>query len=320
MKKCDVLKQKAKEIGLEEFLDIIIDHLRDYLPPKYQNMVVDRCVCDKVNTTKTGFTLCPASDDESNMDGLAFYPAYYVDGVFYRYREEIIEHLLIHIARDYVYQMETTPQVNVDRLLDVSEIKRNVICQLVNAAANERMLGQVPHRKFHEFAIIYRVLLTDAGDMTAVITHDMLKRIGLSEAQLYIYAMENTRNLVVIQPLSDTIKEMTGDSQSVQQSSLFFIGNKIRLHGASSILAVDKVHELANILGSDLYIIPSSIHEMLALPVGDISVAYIADMIMEVNETQVDPEERLSNSVYMYSRANREISIALEVTDSILAA
>ena len=67
---------------------------------------------------------------------------------------------------------------------------------------------------------------------------------------------------------------------------------------------------LAQELGSDLYILPSSIHEILLLPVSAGKPEELAEIVKEVNRTQVQPEERLSDSVYLYDRKSGEIRIA----------
>lgn len=52
-------------------------------------------------------------------------------------------------------------------------------------------------------------------------------------------------------------------------------------------------------LKSDLYILPSSIHEIIVLPVDfRDDVTGLKDMVNTVNQTQVLPEEFLSDSVY----------------------
>ena len=66
-------------------------------------------------------------------------------------------------------------------------------------------------------------------------------------------------------------------------------------------LALDK-------LGVDsLYILPSSIHEVLAIAMGDPDE--LRQLVCEVNDTQVVPQERLSYNVYKYERGG-ELEIA----------
>ena len=62
--------------------------------------------------------------------------------------------------------------------------------------------------------------------------------------------------------------------------------------------------------GRSLYIIPSSIHELLIYPdFGDVSPAELSGYVKEVNRTQVQPQDRLSDHIYYYDRQTDEIRI-----------
>ena len=63
---------------------------------------------------------------------------------------------------------------------------------------------------------------------------------------------------------------------------------------------------------SDLYILPSSLHEVIALPKIENNALELKEMVMEVNSTMVKKEERLSDSVYCYLREKEVVEIALE--------
>ena len=69
--------------------------------------------------------------------------------------------------------------------------------------------------------------------------------------------------------------------------------------------------EFADRTGADFYILPSSIHETLLIPVADnMELDYLTSMVREVNATQVTPEEQLSDNVYIYRRATDSIELA----------
>ncbi len=56
--------------------------------------------------------------------------------------------------------------------------------------------------------------------------------------------------------------------------------------------------QIGECLGSDYFVIPSSIHEVLILPDNGIfQVPELNAMVKEVNETQVEREEQLSDKV-----------------------
>lgn len=47
----------------------------------------------------------------------------------------------------------------------------------------------------------------------------------------------------------------------------------------------------------DIMVLPSSVHEVLVLPVGEISVSAAISMVRDINRTEVAPEDRLSDNV-----------------------
>ena len=68
------------------------------------------------------------------------------------------------------------------------------------------------------------------------------------------------------------------------------------------MLYTDSIQELAEKMGSDLYILPSSINEVLAVSADSYDPYELADMVVEVNMNQVELAERLSNQVYHYDK------------------
>lgn len=63
-------------------------------------------------------------------------------------------------------------------------------------------------------------------------------------------------------------------------------------------------------LECDLYILPSSIHEVILIPAYDHdSYDELTSMVKEVNSTQLSKEEILSDHVYFYSRETGQISM-----------
>ena len=71
-----------------------------------------------------------------------------------------------------------------------------------------------------------------------------------------------------------------------------------QMNGASLLLQEDIRKQIGECLGSDYFVLPSSIHEVLILPDnGMFEVPALNQMVQEVNETQVEPQERLSDKV-----------------------
>lgn len=68
---------------------------------------------------------------------------------------------------------------------------------------------------------------------------------------------------------------------------------------------------LADSKGKDLYILPSSTHEIIVLPAEiENPVGEFKAIVQAVNQEQVLPEEFLSDEVYYFNREKQEVTIA----------
>ncbi len=91
---------------------------------------------------------------------------------------------------------------------------------------------------------------------------------------------------------------------------MYVLSNRYRLNGSICILYPDVLKEFAGCIGSDFYILPSSVHEVLLLPAaGDHSRDELAGMVQTVNQGQLSGAEILSDHVYYYSRKTGEITM-----------
>ena len=84
------------------------------------------------------------------------------------------------------------------------------------------------------------------------------------------------------------------------------------------MLYEDGLHDLAEKLGSDLYIMPSSIHEVIAVSTDMGNPNELAAMVAEINMDQVAFDERLSNQVYHYDKDLRKVTLATDTRISVL--
>ena len=89
---------------------------------------------------------------------------------------------------------------------------------------------------------------------------------------------------------------------------MYVLTNEQRLYGAANILYPEYLEDIAQRVDSDIYIIPSSVHEVITIPAYMVeSVDYLQAMVMEVNRNEVSEEDYLSDGVYLYSRETKEV-------------
>lgn len=159
---------------------------------------------------------------------------------------------------------------------------------------------------------------------SVLIKNDHMKSIGLDEEQLYRVATENYARLFppVIRSMDDFIEEMLTEydvpeesedmvfSDRTPSAQMWIITNTEQKYGAASMIYDDVLYRVARRIQSDLYILPSSIHETLAVSVNMKDPKELAEMVNEINMSQVDLAERLSNQVYHYDRRKRTLTMA----------
>lgn len=93
---------------------------------------------------------------------------------------------------------------------------------------------------------------------------------------------------------------------------MYVVTNSCQINGAVSMVFEDILHGLAEATGTDLYILPSSVHEVIAVPADIGSPETLAEMVEEINLGQVPLNERLSNQVYYYEKEQRRLSMATD--------
>lgn len=164
----------------------------------------------------------------------------------------------------------------------------------------------------------------------------MAKKEDLTENDLYNAANKNTKELfpILVKNMNEVISEIIfGDSElsgemeeefkevmmeTQDERSMYVITNESKLFGAASMLYEEPLHELAEKIGSDLYILPSSIHKVIAVSADFGSPDELAEMVYEINMDQVDINDRLSNQVYCYDKDLRTLRLATDTINKSL--
>ncbi len=297
----------------KEFCKYVKDHIREYLPPEFQDAEVNTAIMQKNNGTELmGLSI--------RTEGCTISPNIYLDNYYQEYRHGMDPELACErIAKVHLQHMDPGEALTgiVDKFQDVDFIKSHVVVAVVNAQKNAEMLKNMPHRIKEDLAIIYKVYLGEEGENIGTVTvkNEHMNVWGISPDELHECAMKNSKELmpVEVQDLGSLLADMgfpvmmPGVSEAPM---LYVISNKQKCNGAASILYSDCLDQLSEKLGSDLFILPSSVHETLALSADKGTVSELAQMVREVNATQVSPQEQLSDHVYRYDAKAKTLSLA----------
>lgn len=309
----------------EIFKEVVKESFLSYMPKGYQDMEVRVTPVDKVNRKLDGISL--SAQNENTMIS----PTLYINDMYEKYSKTgDLQTTLLEAAEamDAVFREATLPP------LDINTAKDNIIFQLVNTMQNEDMLKNLPHRDFQDLSIIYRwvVGVEQQGLSSVVINNHVAESLGMGEEQLFRAAAENTRRILppVVQSMNEVMRDMfVADGMPKEladlmigeqepEMTMWVISNERKVDGAASMLYEDKLHSLAERVGTDLYILPSSVHEVIAVSVEMGEPEELARMVAEVNMDQVDLSERLSNQVYHYDKDLRKITLATDTPNKRL--
>lgn len=199
--------------------------------------------------------------------------------------------------------------VNVDNLIN----KENIVPVFIPRAGNEQMLQEIPHVPFEDLEIIFRFNIPECG--MATIDNKQAESLGLNEKELMSIALKNpmyTEN-ISIKGMSEIMSEIEPGITpllSLEEEEMIAISNKAAFYGASGVLNVDTMKKITDIFGEDAYVLPSSIHECMVVRKSRSSVEELRDMLIDINENEVLPEERLSDQVYQFDSITKKLSMA----------
>ncbi|MBR1523675.1 MAG: hypothetical protein IJ641_04380, partial [Lachnospiraceae bacterium] len=126
------------------------------------------------------------------------------------------------------------------------------------------------------------------------------------EQEIEKHAFMNTPRILpsAIWTIKDLLDEMGVPTEDISnETPMYILSNKDRINGAGAMMYDGILRKFAGNLGNDIYILPSSIHELILVPECDVmDPDSLMEMIADVNDTQVSREEILSYSLYKYSR------------------
>ncbi len=163
-----------------------------------------------------------------------------------------------------------------------------------------------------DFAAYYAVNVeeNEGGIGSIPVTVNLMNEWGVTAEQIQADAVAADRNRgVVLMDMNEMIKSMIFGEEpenllnekldiEAMENPMFCLTNAKKMNGASLLLQEDIRKQIGECLGSDYFVIPSSVHEVLILPDNGIfQVLELNAMVQEVNETQVERQEQLSDKV-----------------------
>jgi hypothetical protein len=248
-------------------------------------------------------------------------PTLYLNDYYRRYREGVS---ILSIVEDMIVMYEESKikiDVEVEFFTDFETAKDHIVYKLINYEKNEDLIQEVPHIVFLDLAIVFYCVVKNhtIGSGTILIHNHHTEFWGTETEELFELAKCNSPKLLPekFQSMDSIMRELC-ENVSINEEILnmqeegvrmdeeritpmYVLSNNEKILGAACILYEEVLFRISRFLDSDLYILPSSIHECILLPTNfGYTAMELREMVSDINETQVKPEEVLSNAVYRY--------------------
>lgn len=189
------------------------------------------------------------------------------------------------------------------------EIREKLSIRLVNYAWNRGRLRKLPHKRFLDLAVTFQIVLYKNGYDTASVEvqTEMMKIWKKNTEDLWTAAITNLSKeefqIKDIESMIEGLEDVRLNEQRDGRPLCYVLANGVEKNGAVGIFRTDMLMELAERVEKDLFIIPSSVHEVLLVPDdGKNEAESLKDMVRKVNDEVVDRVDLLSNGLYYFNR------------------
>ncbi len=287
-------------MSYEKFKEAVVDSIRDYLPAELKEADVQLSRRTKINQVQDAVVFLQHTGE------MSISPILYLEGFYSQYLScEDFEEVMDRMVK---FATKAATEIPFDLPLNIQDAKNNLHMQLINTEQNADLLTTLPHREFENLSIVYRwmVLNDESGKASILLDYKSMLNLGMDEEQLFEAAKKCMQEKWPIEttPIREMIERLLPADMECdlddEESSLYVLTNSMRSFGAVAMLDTDTLKKLAEQLGTDLYLIPSSIDEILAISTNEIEAETLAEMVWDINHSNLSPHERLSNQVYLF--------------------
>lgn len=229
--------------------------------------------------------------------------------------QEVADDLITHAA-DIIIDM---PKIDVNDITNYEQMKNTLVVQVIPTDRNAEMLADIPHKNIEDMSLVYRMQIdqNENGTSSVLITNAMLENYGVTVDQLHQDAMDAAviNNPATFRSMQEVLSDLMGmpaDLMPPMDGPQMYVASvENSLNGAGVIAYPDFMNQVAEQVGGDFFVLPSSVHEVLVVPDdGSIDRHDLESMVREVNASEVLPKDQLSDNVYHYDSQDQVFELA----------
>ena len=203
------------------------------------------------------------------------------------------------------------------------DIRESLRVRLVDAASNADVIRHsVCEQVGCGYALVaYIKLPADArGERVANVPKGLAEAEKKSEREIMTDAMLGScaAELPRLTHIEDTLfgheaENLLTGGKLREDAELLVLTAGDGLLGAAALYYPGMRERLGKLIGGDYWVLPSSVHEVLVMPDrGDRDAKELAEMVRDINGSEVVPSERLGNRVLHWRDGTRKLEVAAD--------
>lgn len=202
-----------------------------------------------------------------------------------------------------LYEKNKTPNFDISNITEKDYVKENAF-----VTVRRPIIDNSYTKAYLDLQLVLNVKVSGLEDdefASYKVSKKQAEVLGLTE-DIFDEAIANTK--FSVRTMGEVVKSIAPDEE-IPDCGSYIVSNERITQGAAAIYNKELFKSFADLIDSDLVIIPSSIHELIVTKyVSGISIDELNNMVKEVNETSVLPEEQLSDHVYIFNRSTNSLT------------
>lgn len=196
-----------------------------------------------------------------------------------------------------------TPEIDTKIFFDKEYFSEHVFPMILDLD-NEETIRELDftYRKTDCFLILFYLRVSEEGIIK--ITNSFFERMAVTEEDMVKLAFANAEKNLVVQTIEEVISEILETpflENGVErfEKQIYVVSNRRKQYGASAIMLPKTYEILREYLGDRFIILPSSLHECIAVSYEENQLEELVDMVRCVNCEAVEEVDKLSDHIYL---------------------
>lgn len=312
---------EQKKLTYAQFKIEAAAKIKSYLPEEYQDYKVEIQPIVKSAVKYDALFVKPVNETINVTPSLNLSDAYdeYRNGKSF----EAIMHELAYIRASVSMSI---PGFSKEDVVNYNWVKDKIYPRLINTGMSEEYLSNKPHKDIEDLSVVYTIRFSsdERGVASAAITYDLLDLYGVDKDTIHKQAMSNlAKEKPKFMNIADMLFKPNAKEKKIEniypedyEVPFFVLSSQNGTCGAVMVLNPKLMDAITKNFG-DVYVVPSSVHEVLIVPQHVMPANLLAKMCTEINSREVPDQDVLSNNIYEYDAETHSLSVAEGIEEEL---